>query len=87
MNFLENLDPDKFSFLPESLIIKFKHILWQYKKILGVQVNVYENYKVKNQDENDALISEVKNCETEVELCKTIEGFMRRLYRLTKNYK
>lgn len=38
-NFLNNLDPNKFSFLPESLIVKFKYILFQYKKILGINVN------------------------------------------------
>jgi hypothetical protein len=40
-----------------------------------------------NTQQNDKLIREIKSCNTELELCKKIEGFMGTFLRLAKNYK
>jgi hypothetical protein len=63
---------------------KFETILNQYRQILGESC---EEVATPRSQVNDELISEIRKCHTERDLCYKIEGFMRTLLRLTKNYK
>jgi hypothetical protein len=84
VNFLENLNANNFSFLPSFLISKLDTILNQYRQIVGVSSQQQSTIK---DLQNDKLIREIKSCNTELELCRKIEGFMGTFLQLAKNYK
>ena len=83
---LKRLDPDQMRFLPISMIEKFKFILASYMKIIESKEPIQPKDIPKGLI-NDLMLSEVAKSKNEKDLCRSIEGYIGRMYRLAKNYK
>ena len=78
------MKPFTFSFLPTILIKKFEIILGKYKQI---KRGTSSKINIDGMFESDSQINKIKSCKSEKELWELSEGFIRRIYRLTKYYK
>lgn len=83
---LKRLDPEQMRFLPTSMIEKFKFILLCYLKIVESK-DLPEAKDIPKSLAYDQTTIEVSKCKGEKELCRSIGGYIGRMYRLAKNYK